>query len=126
VPPTDDQRPGQSVAAQISTVVVRIVHEYTGRGPTKARTTMHDGLVTVVLGETLLKAENRLIADGQSDLVLEMRRRFQQGMEDDLSAAVSRLTKRRVIAFMSANHLDPDLMVEVFVLEPEPSDAIDA
>jgi hypothetical protein len=29
------------------------------------------------------------------------------------------MTERKVIAFMSSNHIDPDLAVEVFVLEPQ-------
>jgi len=33
------------------------------------------------------------------------------------------LTGRRVIAFMSANHLDPDLGAEIFVLESHGSDS---
>jgi uncharacterized protein YbcI len=123
VPPTDEQAAGQSVGAQISTAVVHLIHEYTGRGPTKARTTINDGLVTVLLGDSMLKAERRLAAEGHSDVVLEMRRRFQHTMRDELSAVVTRLTGRRVIAFMSANHLDPDLAVEIFVLESHGSDS---
>ena len=123
--PTDEHPPRQSVAAHISTAVVHLMHEYTGRGPTKARTTISDGLVTVLLGDSALKAERRLAADGHGDIVLEMRRRFQHTMRDELSAEVSRLTGRTVIAFMSANHIDPDLAVEIFVLEPDPSDTPD-
>ena len=125
MPPTDEQTPGQSVAAQVSAAVVHLMAEYTGRGPTKARTTIANGLVTVLLGDSMLKAERRLAADGHGEVVLEMRRRFQETMRDELSAEVSRLTGRRVMAFMSANHLDPDLAVEIFVLEPHPSDVQD-
>jgi uncharacterized protein YbcI len=101
------------------------MHEYTGRGPTKARTSITDGLVTVLMGDSMLKAERRLAADGHSDVVLEMRRRFQHTMREELTAVVSQLTGRRVIAFMSANHLDPDLAAEIFVLEPDASDRPD-
>jgi hypothetical protein len=31
---------------------------------------------------------------------------------------VERELNRKVIAFMSQNHIDPDLAIEVFVLEP--------
>ena len=48
-----------------------------------------------------------------------MRRSFQQTMREDLSAAVSMLTEREVIAFMSDSHLEPDYSVELFVLAPE-------
>ena len=98
--------------------MVRIVHEYTGRGPSLARTSIRDNVVVVVLQETLLKAEHSLIDDGKGGLVAEMRRSFQQTMREDLSAAVETLTERKVIAFMSDSQLEPDYSVEVFVLEP--------
>ena len=36
-------------------------------------------------------------------------------MEDDLSHEIEDLTGREVVGFMSDNHIDPDLAVEVFV-----------
>ena len=39
-------------------------------------------------------------------------------METDLSREIEELTGRKVVGFMSDNHIDPDLAVEVFVLEP--------
>ena len=38
----------------------------------------------------------------------------------DVSREIEQLTGRKVIGFMSDNHIDPDLAVEVFVLEPLP------
>jgi uncharacterized protein YbcI len=110
-----------SVLASISRAVVRIVHEYTGRGPTKARTSIRGDIVVVTLQETLLKAEQTLIRDGKDRAVVEMRRTFQQTMREDLAAAVEKFTERKVIAFMSDSHLDPDYSVELFVLAPEAS-----
>jgi hypothetical protein len=43
-------------------------------------------------------------------------------MRDDLVKVVEDALDRKVIAFMSTNHIDPDMAVEVFVLEPVPSD----
>ena len=105
--------------AEISRAIVGIVHEYTGRGPTRARTSIRDDVVVVMLQETMLKAERSLIADEKGELVAHMRRSFQQTMRADMSAAVTRLTGREVIAFMSDSHLEPDYSVEVFVLAPE-------
>ena len=48
-----------------------------------------------------------------------MRRSFQQTMRVEMSNAVTDLTGREVIAFMSDSHLEPDYSVEVFVLAPE-------
>ena len=45
-------------------------------------------------------------------------------MKKDVSREIEELTGRKVIGFMSDNHIDPDhpdLAVEVFVLEPVPS-----
>jgi len=39
-------------------------------------------------------------------------------MEKDLSREIEVLTGRTVVGFMSDNHIDPDLAVEVFVLAP--------
>jgi uncharacterized protein YbcI len=39
-----------------------------------------------------------------------------------MSTEIERLTGRKVIGFMSDNHIDPDLAVEVFVLEPLPKE----
>ena len=43
-------------------------------------------------------------------------------MRQEQVASVEDLTGRTVMAFMSANHIDPDIGVETFVLEPEPEE----
>jgi uncharacterized protein YbcI len=45
-------------------------------------------------------------------------------MRVDMSREIVQLTGRKVIRFMSDNYIDPDLAVEVFVLEPLPSRAV--
>jgi uncharacterized protein YbcI len=110
---------GGSKAAAISNAVVRLLSEYTGRGPTKARTHMTKDLVTVMLEQTLTKGERSLVGDGKSDLVMAMRFAFQETMRSDLVASVEEITGREVAAFMSANHLDPDMAIESFVLVPQ-------
>jgi uncharacterized protein YbcI len=111
---------GASRAALISNHVVRTFSEYTGRGPTKAWTSLDGDLVTVILQDTLTKGERHLVADGRSQIVLDMRRAFQETMRTDLVAGVEEILDRRVDAFLSANHIDPDVAVETFVLAPRP------
>lgn len=113
-----EKSPQGTQSAEISNGVVGIVREYTGRGPTRARTTITDDLVVVVMGETLLKAEKSLIAAGDSDTVMTARRKFQSAMREDFVDLVESTLDRRVTAFMSDNHVDPDIAVEVFVLKP--------
>lgn len=110
---------GGRLNAAISNRVVQIQREYVGRGPTKARTFVNDNLVVTLLQDALTKAERRLAADGKADAVLGMRHEFQSTMRAEMSAAVEELTGRRVVAFMSDNHIDPDVGVEAFVLEED-------
>jgi uncharacterized protein YbcI len=110
-----------AVSAQISTAAVQILAEYTGRGPTKAHTVVNRESVLILLGDTLTKGEQSLVKKGMSDHVLETRQRYQVAMREDLIAAVEQHTGRHVIAFMSSNHIDPDLAAEVLVLEPLPT-----
>jgi uncharacterized protein YbcI len=121
VPEELDEQLG-SVTAAVANAVVRLVREYTGRGPTRARAVISKDLVSVVMGDVLTKAERKLVEDGKRELVLQVRQEFQKTMREDLIAAVEMLTERKVIAFMSDNHIDPDMAVESFVLEPEPVD----
>ncbi len=105
-------------AQAISNTLVRLLRDYTGRGPTQAYTTITDAHVIVVLRDALLKAERSLVKDGHSDAVIDMRRRVQRTMKGDLVAAIERHTGREVLAFLSDHHIDPDIAVEIFILKP--------
>ena len=111
-----EHHPTGSKAAAISNMVVRTMSEYTGRGPTKARTHLSDDVVAVVLQDTLTKGERSLVADGLEELVLSMRKAFQSTMRHDLVSGIEEILGRRVVAFFSDNHIDPDVAVEVFLL----------
>lgn len=110
------------LTAEISNALVGLLHRYTGRGPTRARTTIANNLIVCVMGQALTKGEQTLVEDGKNEMVLHMRRAYQDTMKVAAIAAVESLTSRKVIAFMSSNHVDPDLAVETFVLEPLPED----
>lgn len=109
-----------SLNAAISNATVGVMRAYTGRGPSKARTTISDNTVLVMLEDTLTKGERSLVGNGQEDKVLDLRLSYQAAMRAALSQAVEQLTGRTVIATMSANHIDPDLAAEVFVLDAQP------
>jgi|SRR5450755_450298 uncharacterized protein YbcI len=109
------------LAAKISNTVVQALSRTTGRGPTRAKTTLGDNGVFVVLQDTLTRGEQTLADAGQHEAVLDLRHRWQMIMKNDVSREIEELTGRKVIGFMSDNHIDPDLAVEVFVLEPLPS-----
>jgi uncharacterized protein YbcI len=107
---------------------VRLVAEYTGRGPTKARTTIRDNVVLCMTEDNLTKAERRLVQEDEGELVVTIRRRFQTTMRDDLVSGIELLTGRTVVSFLSDHNAETDHAAEVFVLDgpPQVSDAIPA
>jgi uncharacterized protein YbcI len=104
------------IAAGISTRTVQVLHEYTGRGPTKAHTIINRDSVIVVLQDTLTKGERSLVHAGRAQEVLGTRKAYQEMMREDLTALVEGALDRKVIAFLSDNHTNPDIGVEFFLL----------
>ncbi len=119
--PETERSSGSSLQVAISSVIVGFLREYTGRGPTKARTTIRDNVVVVMLEQTLTKGEQVLVKKGRSEQVLTLRHEYQEAMREESSAKIAELTGRNVIAFMSANHIDPDLASEIYVLDAAPN-----
>jgi uncharacterized protein YbcI len=109
--------------AEISRRAVQILREYTGRGPTKARTILGRDSVAIVLADTLTKGERSLVSIGEKDHVLRMRRSYQEMMRPELVQLVEEQTGRSVHAFFSDNQFGPDYGLEYFLLEPFPATA---
>jgi uncharacterized protein YbcI len=120
MPGTDGTHPpaSNSKHAAISNMTVRLLSEYTGRGPTRARTFLNEDMVTIVLKDTLTKAERQLVENERGELVLSTRKTFQEIMSNDLIAGIEEILQRKVIAFLSANHIAPDIAIESFILAP--------
>ena len=111
---------GYSVAARISTHMVQLMSRYTGRGPTKARTTLNTNFATVVLDDTLTKAERNLVAAGEIDSVIQQRRTFHRMMRVEAIAAVEQETGRQVRAYLSDIAPEAAVGAHVFIFEPVP------
>ena len=69
--------------------------------------------------DVMTRAELTLAETGNADAVTHMRHLFQETMQTEFNDAVEQLTGRTVIAFISGNHVDPDMAAEVFVLDAE-------
>jgi uncharacterized protein YbcI len=98
--------------------MVTLYGEVYGHDRTTASTYINDNVVVCILEDILTKTEQRLVAAGSASEVIEGRVAFQTAREDEFSAAVERLTRRRVVAFMSANQTLPGIACEMFFLEP--------
>jgi len=73
-----------------------------------------------VLENILTEYEDALVARGARGEVIDGRVTFQADTEDEFTAAIERLTHRRVVAFMSANQATPGVACELFFLDAAP------
>jgi uncharacterized protein YbcI len=103
----------------ISNEIVGLYKHHYGKGPTRCRTYLQPELVIVVLGEGYTAAEQTMFEAGRWYEVREARQIWQDTMKEQFVETIERLTERTVRAFLSANHQDPDLAVEIFVLDAE-------
>lgn len=111
--PNIEQSPGSA----ISNLVVRTVSGYTGRGPTRARTFILEDMVTVVLEDNLTKAEQHLVQAGLDEQIDSLRLSFKKTISEELIAGVEAILGREIRAYLTANHLRPDIAVETFILK---------
>jgi uncharacterized protein YbcI len=111
-----------SMLANISRRIVVLHKEFYGKGPTKARTYLQDDLVFVLLRGGFTRVEETLMRDGRGEAVHRQRDAFQQVMHDRFIEVIEDELGRKVAAFMSTSHQDPDLLAEIFVLESAVTD----
>jgi uncharacterized protein YbcI len=119
---SENAQTNRSMATVISNGISKLQREYYGRGPTSVRTVVgHDHVVTF-LEDIFTPVERTLLDAGETAAVYEMRRAFQRAMRPRFVAVVEEATGRKVRAFLSEAHIDPDISAEIFVLEPDKSD----
>jgi uncharacterized protein YbcI len=117
--PGEDRRTAQA----ISNAITKLQHDHYGRGPETVRTVVGYDHITTFLENTLMPAERTLLDAGEVDAVRNSRLAFQRAMKERFVTAVEELSGRKVRAFLSQVSLDPDIAVEVFVLERGDADA---
>jgi uncharacterized protein YbcI len=104
--------------ADVSSRLVQVHHRYYGKGPNKAKTYMiNDTLVSILEGGFTI-VERTLIDNGNADAVHDTRLSFNRAMEDQFRGIVEAATGRKVIAYMRQMNHSPDLVIDLFVLEP--------
>lgn len=108
---------GGELNAAITSAVVGVHTEFLGRGPRSASTFHHGVHVVTVLRGMLTRAEQVLAAGRHADEVRAMRLLTRDAMVDELTAAIERLTQRRVIAAVGGHDARSDATAEVYVLD---------
>ena len=121
----EQERPeGGELRAAISRSMVRIHSEHYGRGPRKAKTFINGNVITCVLEDGFTQVEKTLNGAGLHEHVRRTRHLFQTAVGDTFTSAIEELTGRRVAAFISQAHTNPDVSIEVFLLEPQEGDTV--
>jgi uncharacterized protein YbcI len=108
---------GGRLLAEITNRIVAFMREHYGRGPIKAKTYVLDNLIVCVLSDGFTAIERTMMEGGEPDRVLEMRRDFQRMMKERYTEMIETLTGRKVLAFLSQAHVEPDLTVEIFLMD---------
>jgi len=108
-------------ATAISNAMTKLHRDHYGRGPDSIRTILGEDHVICFLEDLYMPVERTLLDAGEIEAVQETRLAFQRAMEARFTEAVETATGRKVRAFMSQIHIDPDISCEIFVLEPNDS-----
>ncbi len=117
-----DREPGRLVGGRllsaISNRIVAILREHYGRGPMKAKTYALDDIIVVVMrGSGFTPLERTIMESGEPDRIVDMRHDFQRMMTKRFTEAIEELIDRKVLAFLSQAHVEPDLTLEVFFVD---------
>jgi uncharacterized protein YbcI len=108
---------GEDLLTAVSASMGALHKRYYGRAPVSTKSQMMgDDLLACVLGGVYTEVEKTMIELERTAIVQETRSAFQTAMQQKFISEVERLTGRRVLAFISNQHVGPDLEVELFVL----------
>lgn len=109
---------GEMLAA-ISAELVRLKAHHYGKGPVEAKSYVNDNFLFCVMKGGLTRVEETLLASGDEALVRQVRLRFQEQMHTVFRDAVEKVTGRVVVTYQSQLLINPDYLVEIFVLGDE-------
>jgi uncharacterized protein YbcI len=101
---------------QLENATMALYKQYFGKGPSDCRAHLEPDMVVLILNGGYTAAEATLFEAGRWHDVRQARLSWQDSMEARFIETIERLTGRTVKAFMSANHQDPDVSVELFIL----------
>jgi len=103
-----------ALVSQLSRETVQLHARLYGRGPTKARSYLHNDYAVCVLEEVFTTAERTLIAAGSGGHVRETREKFQDAVKSEFIDVVERVTGRTVRVFLSQVDIEANLALEFF------------
>ena len=112
---------GDALLAAVTGAMVELHQRYHHRAPVSAKTLLlGDDLLACVLGGVYTEVEQTMIEIQRTTIVQETRSAFQTAMQHKFIAIVELLSGRDVLAFISNQHVGPDMEIELFLLKPAP------
>ncbi len=116
--PSGEKLTGGRLLSAISTGFVQLLREHYGRGPLKAKTYAHDDIVVCVMrGSGFTPLEQTMMDAGDEQRVVALREDFQSMMSARYKEMIEDLTGRKVLAFLSQAHIEPDITIEMFFID---------
>jgi uncharacterized protein YbcI len=110
---------GDALLTAVTAAMVAMHERYHHRVPVTAKTLLlGDEVLICVLSGVYSDVEKTMIELQRGTLVQQVRSAFQVAMEHKFIAAVERLSGREVLAFVSDQHVGPDIEIELFMLKP--------
>ena len=107
----------KSQSTTISNGIGSLHREHYGRGADRIRTLIHQDVVMTTLEDCFTTVEHKMVAEGAFLQVRETRTMFQDWMRPRFTEIVEEATGRKVRAFFSQVSHDPDIAVELFLME---------
>ena len=114
---------GEALAG-ITTALVGLHKRFYGKGPVRAKTFLVDNTVLCLLEGGFTIVERTLVDIGRDEVVRDLRHNFQLAMQDQFTQVIEDMLDRRVVAYLCQVHTDPDVAVELFMLEPAERTAV--
>ena len=116
---------GDPLLLAVTEAMVALHERYHHRAPVTAKTLLLGGdLLACVLGGVYTDVEKTMIELQRTVIVQETRSAFQTAMQHKFIAAVEQLSGRDVLAFISNQHVGPDMEIELFMLKPETDEIV--
>jgi uncharacterized protein YbcI len=116
----DTPKGGQALV-ELSNAMVALHREHFGRGPGAAKSFVTEEMAVCMLSDIYTAVERTLIRAGQAEHVRHTRALHQEALEAEYKSSVEAIMGRRVEAFLSVVHVDPDVAIEVFLLGGSPA-----
>lgn len=105
--------------AEVTNTIVHLHRAHYGKGPTHSKSYLLDDVLVCVMREVFTTAERTLVDAGEAKRVRATRLAFHDAMEDEFKGAIERILGRRVLAITGQVGVDPEVAIDIFVLEPE-------